>query len=141
MLSQVIEDGDITWIYSGACDAAITTHAALEVNIHGKGTPSTYTPVSGGTTTLNLTSCKIHDITMPAGNITIAISNEINGYIFTIRILQDGIGSRTVTWFTTIKWSGGNAPTLTTTANKADTYIFRCTGPNTYDGFIVGENI
>ena len=142
MLNQVVVDGDITWLYGAgndvASDADIATHAALEVGVHGSASPITHTPGSGATATLNLTSGKIHDITMPAGNITIAISNEVNGQIFTIRILQDGTGSRTVTWFSTIKWAGGAAPTLTTTANKADTFIFRVTGTDTYDGFIVG---
>ena len=100
-----------------------------------------HTPGAAGTATLDLNVSRIHDITMPAGNITIAISNENNGDIFTIRISQDGTGSRTVTWFSTIKWEEGTTPTLTTTANKADTIIFRVTGTDTYDGFIVGQNI
>jgi len=58
-----------------------------------------------------------------------------------VRILQDSGGSRTVTWFTTIRWAGGSAVTLTTTANKADTLGFEVTGSNTYDGFVVGANI
>ena len=124
-----------------ASDADIATHAALEVGVHGNASPIVHTPVSGNTATLNLTAGKIHDITMPAGNITIAVSNEVNGQIFSIRVLQDGTGSRTVTWFSTIKWADDSAPTLTTDANKADTFIFRVTGTDTYDGFIVGQNI
>lgn len=99
-----------------------------------------HTPAGAATATLDLDVSRVHDITMPAGNITIAVSNENNGDIFTIRILQDGTGSRTVTWFSTIKWAGGSAPTLTTAANKADTFIFRVTGTDTYDGFEVGLN-
>lgn len=105
------------------------------------GAVKTYSPSVAGTATLDLSVSKNHDITMPAGNITIAVANETNGQIFTVRILQDSVGSRTVTWFTTIKWSGGAAPTLITTANKADTLIFRVTGTDTYDGFVVGTNI
>ena len=59
-----------------------------------------------------------------------------------VRILQDSVGSRTVTWFTTIRWAlGGTAPVLTTTASKADTLGFEVTGAATYDGVIVGSNI
>jgi hypothetical protein len=100
-----------------------------------------YTPDVGGTSTLNLATGNIHKITMPAGNITIATSNGVAGQCFLVEITQDGGGSRTVTWFTTIKWAGGSAPTLTTTASKRDTFGFRVTGTNTYDGFIVGQNI
>ena len=100
-----------------------------------------YTPAGAATATLDLTTGNIHSITMPAGNITIAISNEVAGQCFLIEITQDGGGSRTVTWFTTIKWAGGSAPTLTTTASKRDVFGFRVTGADTYDGYVVGQNI
>lgn len=101
----------------------------------------TYTPSAAGTATLDLAVSGKNFITMPAGNITIALSNAKVGQVFFIRILQDGTGSRTVTWFTTIRWSGGSAPTLTTTASKADLLVFLCTGSGTYDGFVAGPNI
>lgn len=102
---------------------------------------SSHSPAPAATETLDLDVSKQYDITMPAGNITITISNEENGMTFTVRILQDVVGSRTVTWFAGIKWAGGVAPTLTTTASKADTFIFRVTGSGAYDGFVVGANI
>lgn len=102
----------------------------------------THTPSPAGTVTLNLNTAYKHDIVMPAGNVTIAVSNSKKGMIFTIRILQDSTGNRTVTWFSTIKWAeGGTPPTLTTTANKADSFIFSITSDGNYDGFIVGKNI
>lgn len=104
-------------------------------------TTTTLTPSAAATATCNLDLGNLFFITMPAGNITIALSNASVGQCFVIRILQDGGGSRTVTWFTTIRWAGGTAPTLTTTASKADTFGFICTGSGTYDGFIVGMNI
>jgi putative exporter of polyketide antibiotics len=100
-----------------------------------------YSPASAGTATLDLSKGNTHNITMPAGNITIAISNATVGQCFMVNITQDANGSRTVTWFTTIKWAGGTAPTLTTTASKRDCLGFRVTGSNTYDGFVVGQNI
>lgn len=102
---------------------------------------ATYTPSAGGTATLDLTSTTRHLVTMPAGNITIAVSNATVGQIFTVEITQDSGGSRTVTWFTTIRWAGGSAPTLTTTASKRDSFGFIVTGSGTYDGFIIGQNI
>lgn len=100
-----------------------------------------YTPDAAGTATCNLALGNHHRITMPAGNITIALSNGTAGQKFIIDITQDSVGSRTVTWFTTIKWAGGSAPTLTTTASKRDVLGFVVTGSGTYDGFIVGVNI
>lgn len=104
-------------------------------------TAQTYSPAVAGTATLDLSLSNQHYITMPAGNATIALSNDTSNQIFYVTITQDGVGSRTVTWFTTIKWAGGSAPTLTTTANKRDAFIFVRTGTGTYDGFIVGQNI
>lgn len=101
----------------------------------------TYTPSAAGTATLDLSLADEHRITMPAGNITIALSNDTNAQKFVVSITQDSVGSRTVTWFTTIKWAGGSAPVLTTTANKRDTFGFIRTGSGTYDGFVVGTNI
>lgn len=116
---------------------------ATHVNriITNNGNIQTYTPSGGGTATLNLSPSSLHFITMPAGNITIALSNENIGMVFLIRILQDSSGSRTVTWFSTIKWAGGTTPTLTTTANKADVFGFIVTSSGNYDGFIVGQNL
>jgi hypothetical protein len=102
---------------------------------------TSYTPAGAATATLNVTTGGIHSITMPAGNITIAVSNEAVGQCFIVEITQDDVGSRTVTWFDTIKWAGGSAPTLTTTASKRDVFGFRVTGTDTYDGFVVGQNL
>lgn len=101
----------------------------------------TYTPGIAGTATLDLGLANRHSITMPAGNITVALTGVTTNQMFIVEITQDSGGSRTVTWFTTIRWTGGSAPVLTTTASKRDVFGFICTGSNTYDGFIVGQNI
>ena len=92
------------------------------------------------TITFDLALSNKHRVTI-ADNRTLALSNATNAQAFTIRIQQDATGSRTVTFFATIKWAGGATPTLTTTANKADTFMFIRTGTDTYDGFIVGQDI
>lgn len=101
-----------------------------------------YSPAGGGTATLTCQTSNIHQITMPAGNITIALSNDAVGQSLLIDIIQDSGGSRTVTWFSGIKWAGGSAPTLTTTGNKIDTIGIRVvTAGSAYYGYVVGANI
>lgn len=100
-----------------------------------------YTPDAAGTATLDCAAATRHVITMPAGNITIALSNISTNQVIEIEIIQDGVGSRTVTWFTTIKWPGGTAPVLTTTASKKDVFMIVCTGAGTYDGHIASKKI
>ena len=135
-----------------ACDVTASNVTASEITSQVANTPlkikdahyvpeATYTPDAAATATLNVSQASVHKITMPAGNITIAVSNETNGQCFMVEITQDGTGSRTVTFFSTIKWAGGSAPTLTTTASKRDVFGFRVTGTDTYDGYVVGQNI
>lgn len=103
-------------------------------------TAQTYSPAGAGTATLDLSLSNSHFITMPAGNITIALSNDTNNQFFYVSILQDATGSRTVTWFSTIRWyPNGTVPTLTTTASKRDAFGFVRTGSGTYDGFVIGQ--
>lgn len=82
------------------------------------------------------TKGKIRTITL-TGNPTIAFSNAAVGQAILIRLAQDGGGSRTVTW-PTIKWPGGVAPVLTTTASKIDAILIICTAASTYDGYHAG---
>lgn len=53
------------------------------------------------------------------GNITITLAAATPGW-YALVFKQDATGSRTLTWTTTILWSGGTVPTWTTTANKTD---------------------
>ena len=94
----------------------------------------------GATITFDLDSGNKQRVTMAANRI-LALSNPDGAQAFTLRLKQDATGSRTVTWFATISWAGGSAPTLTTTANKADAFVFVRTGTDTYDGFILGQDI
>lgn len=105
------------------------------------GDITAYSPAGAGTATLTLNTSNIHTITMPAGNITIALSNEGVGQCFVINIKQDSGGSRTVTWFSGISWVAGTTPTLTTTASKVDTFGFIVISAGAYQGYIVGQNI
>lgn len=98
------------------------------------------TASDGATVTFDLSQSAIHDVTL-GGNRTLALSNETVGQFFMLTLIQDGTGTRTVTWFSTIKWAGGSAPTLTTTAAKRDCFAFRVTSAGNYDGFIVGMNL
>lgn len=122
----------------------------IDLKIAGKGTGSVHvtsgaygdlkSDTDGATVTFDMSVSNLHTVTL-GGNRTLALSNVNAGQIFVIRLVQDGTGSRTVTWFTTIKWAGGSAPTLTTTINKADTFVFICTSAGNYDGYVVGQNV
>jgi len=114
--------------------------SAVATSLDYKVTPRIIADSDGATVTFNLSTRGIHTVTL-GGNRTLALSNETVGQTFVLRLLQDATGSRTVTWFSTIKWAGGSAPTLTTTGGKADTFGFIVTSSGNYDGYILGQNI
>lgn len=106
-----------------------------------KKTIQTITTASdAATVTFDLSAGNIHQVTL-GGNRTLALSSPSTGQVFLLRLVQDAVGSRTVTWFSTIKWVGGSAPTLSTTATAVDVFGFVCTGTNTYDGFVAGTGL
>lgn len=100
------------------------------------------TATDGATVTFNLASgaYRKHKVVL-GGNRTLAISNALVGQAFIIDLVQDATGSRTVTWFSTIKWAGGSAPTLTTDANAIDTFGFICTSSGNYQGYVIGQDV
>lgn len=58
---------------------------------------------------------------------------------FMLKVIQDGTGSRTVTWPASVKWAGGVAPVISTGANKVDIFSFNTTdNGTTWHGFIAG---
>jgi hypothetical protein len=69
---------------------------------------------SGTSQTLVLTSGTVQTVTM-TGNCTFTMPTATAGKSFILIAVQDGTGSRTAV-FTSVKWAGGTAPTLTTTA-------------------------
>ena len=92
------------------------------------------------TITFDLSLGNIFTTTL-GGNRTLALSNATVGQVFMLELIQDATGSRTVTWFSTISWPYAVVPTLTTTASKKDTFVFRCTGSGTYNGYVVGQSL
>lgn len=54
------------------------------------------------------------------GNCTFTFTAPSAPCSLIFKLVQDGTGSRTVTWPAAVHWSGGTAPTLTTTASKVD---------------------
>ena len=74
-----------------------------------------------------------------AGNRTLgAATNAQTGQIVSLLIIQDGTGSRTVTFNAAYEFTADTAPTLTTTAAKGDLFVFRYNGAKFLE---VGRNL
>ena len=74
-----------------------------------------------------------------AGNRTMAAaSGGIAGQFVSVLVIQDGTGSRTLTWNAAYEFAADTAPTLTTTASKGDLFVFRYNGAKWLE---VGRNL
>lgn len=74
-----------------------------------------------------------------AGNRTLnAPTNGTTGQFISILVIQDGTGSRTLTWNAVYEFASDTAPTLTTTANLGDVFVFRYNGSKWIE---VGRNL
>lgn len=93
---------------------------------------------SGTAKTIDWTDGLPHKVTL-TGNCTFTFSNPTAGGVYILELAQDATGSRTVTWPAAVHWSGGTAPTLTTTASKVDIFTFYYNG-TTYFGVTSGLN-
>ena len=96
-----------------------------------------YSANSSTAITLALTNGTVQIITL-TGNATITMPTATSGKSFIMFLKQDATGSRTVTW-STVKWAGGTAPTVTSTASRQDIYSFFADGTNWY-GVNVAQN-
>lgn len=99
---------------------------------------------SSTATTLNLKNGNVFNVTLSSSTTftfalgTVTTSGVANS--FTVYLKQDATGSRTVTWPSSVKWSGG-APTLSTGANSLDIVVFESiNGGTTWYGSLVGTN-
>ena len=63
------------------------------------------------------------------GNRTMAApTNNTTGQFISILVIQDGTGSRTLTWNAVFEFASDTAPTLSTTASLGDVFVFRYNG-------------
>jgi hypothetical protein len=143
--------GDVTAIAAGGTGAAtfaaagLTTLTGSETLTNKTLTNPTvtnyvetpFTANSSTAITIALTNGTVQIITL-TGNATITMPTATSGKSFIMFLKQDGTGSRTVTW-STVKWAGGTAPTITSTASRQDILSFFADGTNWY-GVVVAQN-
>ena len=119
----------------GDNDTSIATTAFVQSAIYTKVADGN----SGTALTVGWNTGNIHTVTM-TGNCTFTFTAPSPALgALTLVLTQDATGSRTATWPASVKWPGGTAPTLTTTASKTDVFNFVYDGTN-YFGATMGLN-
>jgi len=106
-------------------DTAFTMAGIDVVQSYSKAQRGTVVALTDGATiTADLAAGNNFSVTL-AGNRTLANpSNVTAGQTGSIAITQDATGSRTLAYGTYWDFSGGTAPTLTTTANATDVLAY-----------------
>jgi len=73
---------------------------------------------------------------------TFTFANEAAGRAVTLILIQDGTGSRTVTWPGSVDWPSATAPTLSTGAGDVDVVTLICRNDGTTVlGFTAGQDM
>ncbi len=80
------------------------------------------------TITWDASTQDVAKVTLGANRTLGAPSNNTTGQFISILVIQDGTGSRTLTWNAVFEFAEDTAPTLTTTASKGDVFVFRYNG-------------
>lgn len=105
---------------------------------------TTVTANTGASYTVDLSDGNVFKLTLTS-NCTFTFSNApVTGKSgsFTLVLIQDGTGSRTVTWPASVDWAGGTEPTLSTSASSVDILGFFTTdGGTTWYGFLSGSDM
>tara|TARA_R100001443_G_scaffold34041_1_gene47841 strand:+ start:225 stop:2057 length:1833 start_codon:yes stop_codon:yes gene_type:complete len=94
----------------------------------GAGIVPEATLTDASTITWNALTQSVCKVTLGANRTMGLASNGVAGAFISILVIQDGTGSRTLSWNAGYEFTADEAPTLTTTANKGDLFVFRYNG-------------
>ncbi len=112
-------------------DGAHASFAAAAVNPEA-------TLTDASTVSWNVLTSPVAKVTLGANRTLGAGSGAIAGQFVSLLVIQDGTGSRTLSFNAVYEFTGDTAPTLTTTAAKGDLFVFRYNGSKFLE---VGRNL
>lgn len=135
---------DITTLGTSEASKVVTADANGVVTFDN-GISEEYTAVTSSTnaTTVNLQDGTNFSHTL-SENTTFTFSNPAasgKASSFTLKVVQDASGTGyTLTWPASVDWASATAPTLTSTANAVDYFVFIThDGGTTWYGFTAGQ--
>ncbi len=105
---------------------------------------STSPIIVDGLLALDLSIYTVFEFNLTQNITSITIANTpAAGIMSSFMIVTTGDGTpRTVTWPVNFKWPSGTAPSITSTLNKKDAYVFFSSdGGSSWQAFISGQNL
>jgi len=107
-----------------------TTTPAAKLAVVGTGYSPTITITDGATLSWDTSLGQVAQVTLGGNRTFDAPTNLVNGGFYSLLIIQDGTGSRTISWNAVFDFAGGTAPTLSTAAGAKDLITWRSDGTN-----------
>ena len=135
-----INYNDITTLGTSAASKTLTADANGLTKITGAVLNVEDTLTDQATIAWDVIASPVAKVTLGANRTLAAPSgtSPAAGQFIALTVIQDGTGSRTLTWNATYEFTEDTAPTLTTTANKGDLFIFKYNGSKWLE---VGRNL
>ena len=135
-----INYNDIATLGTSAASKTITADANGLTKITGAVLNVEDTLTDASTITWDVIASPVAKVTLGANRTLAAPSgtSPAAGQFIALTVIQDGTGSRTLTWNATYEFASDTAPTLTTTANLGDLFIFKYNGSKWLE---VGRNL
>jgi hypothetical protein len=131
---------DLATLGTTAASKVFTADANNLTTVSGAVAYVEDTLTDGATITWNVIDSPVAKVTL-AGNRTLSApsgTTPIAGQFVSLLIIQDGTGSRTITWNAVYEFAADTAPTLTATASLGDLFTFRYNGSKWLE---VGRNL
>ena len=120
----LIVDGSGTPAIKEIVSGDVLDLTGLQVKL---GSEATLT--DGSTVAWDVSASPIAKLTLGGNRTLSAPTNAVgSGQYISLLVIQDGTGSRTLTWNAAYEFKDDTAPTLTTTASKGDLFTFRYNG-------------
>jgi len=117
--------GNITLADGANGDISFTNNGTGNVVFNDAAYAPETSLTDAATITWDAQAMPITKVTLTDNRILAAPTNSQTGQFVSLLIIQDGSGSRTLTWNAVFEFPLEAAPTLTTTAALADLFVFR----------------
>lgn len=115
----ILDDtGNITGPVSIAVNGSLVANTALTVEGQVNIVPDNHS-AAGATETIDFSVSNEHTVILDE-NVTLTLSNPVDGGRYVIIFIQDGSGGNTVSWPASVRWPSGIDPVITSDADKAD---------------------
>ena len=128
--STELNYSDLATLGTSAASKVLTANANNLTTISGAILNTEDTLTDQATIAWDVIASPVAKVTL-AGNRTMAAPSGTGpaaGQFISLLAIQDGTGSRTITWNAVYEFPSDTAPTLTTTANLGDIFSFRYNG-------------